>query len=156
MGNGVLAIGGFQYMLQSAFGQLRLHVIGSTISAVIQVPIIFWAAINYGAIGAGMAWFSFRVIWFLWWTPIVHSKFVPGFHWKWMFKDILPVLTVIAFIAWLLSQQFGLSLESNRLLLFAEMGALGMALLALSALSVPIIRSKLLQKIRIIKNRVYK
>lgn len=124
LGNGVLAIGAFQYYLQSAFGQMRLHVIGSTISAVIQVPIIFFAAVNYGAIGAGIAWFSFRVIWFLWWTPIVHSKYVPGFHWRWLFKDILPILIVITLMAWLFSKCFGLSLETNRMLLFVEMGGL--------------------------------
>jgi O-antigen/teichoic acid export membrane protein len=84
LGNGVLAIGAFQYYLQSCFGQLRLHVIGSTISAVIQVPLIYFAAVNYGAVGAGIAWFSFRTLWFLWWTPIVHSRFVPGFHLKWL------------------------------------------------------------------------
>jgi len=152
LGNGVLAIGAFQYYLQSAFGQLKLHVIGSTISAVIQIPIIYWAAVNYGAIGAGVAWFSFRVIWFLWWTPIVHSKFVPGFHWKWLLKDIMPILAMIAAVAWLLSESFGLSLETNRLQLFIEMGLLGVALLTLSALSAPVIRTKILQKLKIVKN----
>lgn len=148
LGNGVLAIGAFQYYLQSCFGQLRLHVIGSTISAVIQVPLIYFAAVNYGAVGAGIAWFSFRTLWFLWWTPIVHSRFVPGFHLKWMFKDILPIIAVLSSVALLLSSQFELSLEQNRLLLFAEMAGLGVSLLVLSALSVPLIRQKLLQKLK--------
>ena len=94
LGNGVLAIGAFQYYLQSAFGQLRLHVIGSTISAIIQVPLIFYAATNYGVQGAGITWFSFRVIWFLCWTPMVHNKFAPGFHYMWMLKGIVPISVV--------------------------------------------------------------
>lgn len=148
LGNGVLAIGAFQYYLQSAYGQLRLHVIGSTISAAIQVPIISWAAVNYGAVGAGIAWFSFRALWFIWWTPIVHHRFVPGFHLKWLFKDILPIISVLTVVALGLSHQFELSLDQNRLLLFAEMAGLGIILLVLSSLSVPLIRQKLIQKFR--------
>ena len=148
LGNGVLAIGAFQYYLQSCFGQLRLHVIGSTISAVVQVPLVYFAAVNYGAVGAGIAWFSFRTLWFIWWTPIVHHQFVPGFHLKWLFKDILPIIAVLAVVALVLSHQFELSLDQNRLLLFAEMAGLGIILLVLSAPSVPLIRHKLLQKFR--------
>lgn len=148
LGNGVLAISAFQYYLQVSFGQLRLHVIGSTISAVIQVPIIYFSAVNYGAVGAGVAWFAFRTIWFIWWTPIVHNKFAPGFHLKWLFKEILPIIVVLSAVALLLSKQFELVLEKNRLLLFAEMILLGLSLMLLSALSAPIIRLKLIQKLK--------
>lgn len=148
LGNGVLAIGAFQYYLQIAFGQLRLHVIGSTISAVIQVPLIYFAAVNYGAVGAGIAWFSFRTAWFIWWTPIVHSRFVPGFHWSWLLKDILPIVGLVSAVAWLLSSQFVLNLDANRLWLFAQMLGLGLMLLALSAMSAAVIRKRIIQKLK--------
>ena len=149
LGNGVLAIGAFQYYLQSAFGQLRLHVIGSTISAAIQLPLIYYAAVNHGAVGAGIAWFSFRVIWFIWWTPIIHHKFVSGFHLKWLFKDILPITFTVGLLAWGLSQMMKMSLEENRLLLFVQMIGLGMLVLTVSTISVPYIRKKMIQKLQL-------
>ena len=148
LGNGALAIEAFQYYLQSAFGQLRLHVIGSSISAVIQLPIIFWAAINYGVYGAGIAWFSIRIIWFIWWTPIIHNKFLPGFHLQWLFKEILPIIVTITFLGWIVHNNYTFSLETHRFLLFVQMALIGIFLLSLSALSIPVARLKLLQMFR--------
>lgn len=145
LGNGILSVGAFQYYLQNVFGQLRLHVIGSTISGVIQVPIIYWAAVNSGAIGAGIAWFCFRSIWFLLWTPVIHRKFIPGLHVDWLLRDILPIIIFITILGWLISQIFSLSIDTHRGLLFFELGVLGLVLLLVSAPSAPIIRKLLLQ-----------
>ena len=148
LGNGVLAIGAFQYYLQNAFGQLRLHVIGSTISAVIQVPLIFYAALNYGAEGAGIAWLSFRVIWFLVWTPIVLSSFVPGFYIGWLFKQIMPIAVVTIAVALLVNELATLNLEQNRLVLFVQMLGLGLVVLMISASSSYAIRKTVLTKLK--------
>jgi len=146
LGNGILALSAFQYYLQNAHGQLRLHVIGSTISAVIQLPIIYVAATNYGAIGAGMAWFGFRLVWFLWWTPIVHSRFVPGFHLAWLFKDLLPVIVTTVALAFSLKAVMPLELDQSRGMLFTEMLILGVVVLGISSLSIPLLRSYLKSK----------
>ena len=148
LGNGVLAINAFQYYLQSAFGQLRLHVIGSSISALIQVPIIYYAAVNYAAEGAGIAWFSFRLVWFLWWTPIVHRRFVPGFHLSWILKDILPIVVITVGAALGLSNLVMLDLTQNRLLLFFQMLGLGLLLLTISAFSAQPIRSHIFKRLK--------
>jgi len=102
LGNGLLAVGAFQYYLQFAYGKLKLHVLGSTISACIQIPVIAYAAIHYGAIGAAKAWFGVRLIFFLCWTPIVHSKFRQGFHKIWLLKGVLLV-SVLPFLIVLFS-----------------------------------------------------
>jgi len=102
LGNGLLAVGTFQYYLQFAYGKLKLHVLGSTISACIQIPVIAYAAIHYGAIGAAKAWFGVRLIFFLCWTPIVHSKFRQGFHKIWLLKGVLLV-SVLPFLIVLFS-----------------------------------------------------
>ena len=146
LGNGILALSAFQYYLQNAFGQLRLHVIGSTISALIQVPIIYYAAVNYGAEGAGIAWFSFRLVWFLWWTPIVHSRFVPGFHLSWMLRDILPIVITAVVLALSIRNLVMLDLMQDRLLLFSEMLGLGFLLLTLTAFSSTVIRARIFKK----------
>ncbi len=148
LGNGILALSAFQYYLQNAFGQLRLHVIGSTISALIQVPVIYYAAVNYGAEGSGIAWFSFRLVWFLWWTPIVHSHFVPGLHLKWLFKDLLPIAVITVGLALSLSNLVTLDLTQNRLLLFSEMMGLGFLLLTISAFSAQPIRDLIFKRLK--------
>jgi O-antigen/teichoic acid export membrane protein len=147
LGNGVLSVGAFQYYLQSAFGQLRLHVLGSTISAVIQVPLIYYAATEYGAIGAGMAWFGFRCIWFLAWTPVVHRQFVPGFHIKWLFQDILPIIVTVVIVAFMLYVNFGLTVRQNRMVLLIQMLTLGVSLVAISSLSVSVVRKIIIEKL---------
>ena len=96
LGNGILAVGAFQYYLQFAHGKLRMHVIYNTISASVQVPIVIFAVFNYGAMGVAVAWFSFRVITFFIWPPIVHHKFAPGIHRKWLFNDIGPIFVATA------------------------------------------------------------
>ena len=92
LGNGILAISAFQYYLQYAHGQLKMHVIYSSISVIIQTPIIVYVALEHGALGVALVWFVLRVIAFLIWTPIVHNKFAPGIHWSWLSRDIAPIL----------------------------------------------------------------
>jgi O-antigen/teichoic acid export membrane protein len=92
LGNGVLAISAFQYYLQFAHGKLRMHVIYNTISASIQIPVIMYAALEWGATGVALTWFILRLVSFVVWIPIVHRKFAPGIHKVWLLKDVLPFL----------------------------------------------------------------
>lgn len=148
LGNGLLAILAFQYYLQVTHGKLKLHVIGATLSAVIDVPIIIYIAINYGALGAGMAWFGLRLIWLVVWTPIVHRQFAPGLHLKWFFNDVLTIVLVVIGLAYLVSQLFILNLEQERYLLFLSMIALGICVLVLSSLSSSFVRSMLMNRFK--------
>ena len=92
LGNGVLSISAFQYYLQFAHGNLKLHVIFNFISAIIQIPLIIYTAIHFGALGVAIIWFTLRIITFFIWTPIVHQRFVPNIHFKWLLHDIAPFL----------------------------------------------------------------
>ena len=148
LGNAMLAVGAFQFYLQSSFGVLKLHVIGSTVTGLLQVPIIFYAVLNYGVIGAGKAWFIFHLIGFLLWTPIVHRHFVPGFHLPWMLKDILPIISLTSALAWLCSTQFVLQLDTNRLWLLIQMLGLGLVVLCMSSFSISVIRTKIMRKLK--------
>ena len=94
LGNGILAISAFQFYLQYAHGELKMHVIYNTIAAIIQIPAIIYVAYEYGALGVALTWFLLRLVSFIVWTPIVHSKFAPGIHWPWIFKDIGPSLAM--------------------------------------------------------------
>ncbi len=94
LGNGILAISAFQFYLQYVHGKLKMHVIYNTIAATIQIPAIIYVAYEYGALGVALTWFLLRLVSFIVWTPIVHSKFAPGIHWPWIFKDIGPSLAM--------------------------------------------------------------
>lgn len=149
LGNGILALGAFQYYLQTAFGNLRFHVIGSIISALIQIPILYYSAIHFGAFGTGVSWFVFRLVWFLLWTPVIHTKFLPNFHLNWMMRDILPI-TIIVISLSIFSKNilnYHISNLDNRSLIFIVLVALGLFILLFTALLFKSLRVKIINLI---------
>lgn len=89
LGNGILVIAGMQFVLQYAYGQMRMHVVNTTINAVVQVPILAYLALNYGPMEVAVAWFVIRLASFLIWPALIHRRFVPGLHLKWLRRDVL-------------------------------------------------------------------
>lgn len=148
LGNGVMALAAFQYYLQFAYGELKLHVIGTTVSALIQVPLIYFAATRFGALGAGIAWFSFRGIFFIIWSPIVHSKFAPGLHLRWLFIDIFPILLVAVFTSYFLSQLIEYSFDISRFRNLLNLLLVGMAVLLVTMLSSSVLRKHIFKIFR--------
>jgi len=102
MGNGILAVAAFPYYLQYAIGNLKLHFIGNFIFLFTLIPSIIWAAIYYGAVGAGCAWLFANVLYFFVWVSVVHHKIAPGLHLEWLGKDItiifIPMVLVGLFL----------------------------------------------------------
>lgn len=92
LGNAVMVITGMQYNLQFAIGKVQLHVINTTINAIIQVPILAYVAYYHGAIAVAMTWFIIRILSFGIWPAVVHSKFAPGIHLKWIWNDVTAPL----------------------------------------------------------------
>ncbi len=103
-GGGIVMVGAFPYYLQYAAGDLRLHVIGTILIALALVPTMAWAASRYGGVGAGWTWSGIQAIFFLAWTPLVHRRLMPGLHWSWIGRDVLPVAAVATLLAWGLSR----------------------------------------------------
>jgi len=89
LGNAILTLGAFPYYLQYAKGNLRLHFIGNLITAILLIPVIIWAAKNYGAIGAGWAWLLMQFFYLLLWVSYVHKIIEPNINFQW-FKCFLP------------------------------------------------------------------
>lgn len=147
LGYGLLALSAFQYYLQNAFGDLRLHIIGSTISAFIQIPLLYYAAVHYGAEGVGMVWFAIRLIWFLWWMPVVHYKFMPGQHLSWLFKDILPVFTVSLLTVLIMYYLMPMYEGVGRMQIFLSVSIVGLVALSVSVLTLDNIRHLIIKKI---------
>ena len=96
LGNAVCTMQSFQFYLQYAAGNLRLHVIFYTILSIIVVPMIFFTAYLYGPMGVGMVWFFMQSIVFLIWSPIIHRKYAPGIHRAWIIRDIMLIFVAVA------------------------------------------------------------
>jgi len=141
IGNGLAWLSSFPYYLQYAKGNLRLHLIGNTIQLLFFVPLIFLAAEYYGPVGTGTVWALSNGLFFLIYTPIVHMRFFPGNHWKWLSGDILPIILPVAATGWLLS--FILRWPSGRWLIFSQSFAVGLLLLTIGALFSSMVRTKL-------------
>jgi O-antigen/teichoic acid export membrane protein len=143
LGNGIMVVSAFQSYLQNAFGNLKLQVIGSTISAVLQVPIIFYAATRYGAVGAGIAWFVIRSIWFLVWPAVVHRRFVPRLHTVWLRQDLLPVIAAGVLMSLLLVNVVEIDLSMSRTAIAGSLILIGLAVASAASVSSSYIRSNI-------------
>ncbi|MBA4317258.1 MAG: polysaccharide biosynthesis protein [Flavobacterium sp.] len=95
IGNGILSILSFQYYLQFAYGNLKHHVVFNVVFAILWVPLVWYVALNYGALGAGRLWFFCQLVCFLFWSWYVHSKFAPGLHLLWLKDDVAPIVVAI-------------------------------------------------------------
>ncbi|MCF6204853.1 MAG: hypothetical protein L3J59_14490 [Methylococcaceae bacterium] len=153
LGNGVLAMSAFQYYLQFAHGKLKMHVIYNTISAAIQIPIIIYSAVNYGAIGVAITWFTLRVITFFIWTPIVHNKFAKGIHWKWLVQDIAPIL-LSTLILLIIFKELHIDFYSfSRIKIFILLGLIGGLIVTINTFISNVLRHEILTSFR--KRKVY-
>lgn len=115
LGSGLLVIIAFQYYLQYAFGILKYHVFYNTASVVVNIPLIVFAAFNYGPVGVAWVWFGFRAFSFVLWVPYVHRKFYPGLHKQWVLIDVLPGVVISIFVINILINLFNINSEITRL-----------------------------------------
>ena len=93
IGNGILVLTAFPYYLQYAVGNLKFHLYNNIVTAIILIPIIIYASINYGSIGAGWVWLSFHLTYFTFGVWYTHKKLAPDIHIKWLViiaKTIFP------------------------------------------------------------------
>ncbi|HWA74824.1 MAG TPA: oligosaccharide flippase family protein [Polyangiaceae bacterium] len=89
LGNGLLAVGAVTYYLQIAGGDLRLHLRGTLIFSAMLLPAVVLATLRAGMLGASVAWFVGNLIFFLGWIPLIHRRFLPGSHLRWLARDVM-------------------------------------------------------------------
>lgn len=147
LGYAFFVLGSFQYYLQNSFGDLKYYVRGASLMVIFQIPIMYYCVSEYGAIGSGLVWLIFNFLWFIFFTWIIHNKFLPNFHLKWLVKDILPILLFILFLAFLVQQfiHFEINIVTNRWILMLKILIVGISFLVISSLSMNIVRIKLKQ-----------
>lgn len=89
LGNGFMAVVAMAYYLQIARGDLRLHLRGNLTLAVLLLPTIVAATLKGGMLGASLAWCGANLSFLLVWSAIVHRRFLPGQHLRWLLRDAL-------------------------------------------------------------------
>lgn len=138
LGNGLLALGAFPYYLQYAKGDLKLHLIGSSIYLITLLPALIWSTQQLGVIGAGFTWLGVNTIYFLFWVPKVHRWFRKGLHSQWLLRDVGPI-SLIAMAGVLLSHTV-VKWPEGRLSCALALGIVSLLLLIVSAAASSLIR----------------
>jgi O-antigen/teichoic acid export membrane protein len=141
LGNGVLALAAFPYYLQYAKGDLRLHFIGNLFFVLILTPVIIWASVNYGGVGAGYAWLIVNLISFFGWIPIVHNKFHPGLNLKWYLEDVFSIVVPSLFVGVLIIPLFEFGV--TRWSIFCELITIGFLMILTACIGSSFIRNKI-------------
>lgn len=95
LGNGLTAVTGFAFYLQFARGDLKLHVIASIGMLVLLVPSQVVLALKFGAVGAGWAWFGLTFGYLVLWIPVVHHRFLPGIHTRWLLGSVVAPAALV-------------------------------------------------------------
>ncbi|AXA26184.1 lipopolysaccharide biosynthesis protein [Pseudomonas putida] len=132
-GNGCLALAAFPYYLQYAKGDLRYHLIGNIAIVCVLVPAILAAALTYGGIGAGYAWFLINLVFFLGWVTYVHYKIEPGIQWQWLVQDCLKIIVPVSLVVWVTSAW--LVFSDKRLVMVLQVLAIGVLALIVAGAS---------------------
>jgi O-antigen/teichoic acid export membrane protein len=97
-GTGFMAIAGMSYVLQNAKGNLSLHIRGNILCLVLLIPTLIASTLQFGAIGAAISWAAVNFFFLVFWTSVVHKKFLPELTWRWLLFDIAPGIGVAALL----------------------------------------------------------
>jgi O-antigen/teichoic acid export membrane protein len=148
LGNGFLSMAAFQYYLQFAYGQLKLHVLMNTVFAIIAIPVIVFSAYHGGAMWTAIAWFGMQLVSFMVCPAIIHAKFAPGEHKRWLFSDIGVVAfpTIVLLIVFhALGEGF---VSTSRFHIFGCLIGMGLFILTVNAWLSPTSRNMMMTLIR--------
>lgn len=141
LGNGALAVASFPYYLQFARGDLRLHLVGTLVFLVVLIPLIAWASLAYGTLGAGVAWVTHCTTFALTWTWFIHRRLAPGLHANWLFRRVLPSWLTVG-TAGLLIRWAVPNIGGGRIVTVLVLAAIGLGLLSISLLTHPDFRER--------------
>lgn len=146
IGNTLIAIGGLLYLMQLAIGNIKWHLRGNLIFAIMLIPTVPWIAKKYGAEGAGWLWAGINLLLFLGWNSFLLSKLAPLIRARWLWRDTFTPLAAAFFSSWLVTK-FIHTEHPNRLYLFV-LALLVMITSTLALLiTMPEIRQRLKHKI---------
>jgi O-antigen/teichoic acid export membrane protein len=148
MGNAILAVMSLPYYLQIAHGYLRLHVIGNILFATTLIPLVWWAALKYGAAGASLLWFCQNLVFLVGWPPLVHHFLLPGQTRRWYFEDLLMPVAAALCVALAVKLAWPVAWSVSRWLALAQCVITGILVLVATVLAAPQVRRKAFASVR--------
>lgn len=134
IGNGVLAILAMAYYLQFAIGKLRLHLLGNVFFIVVLIPMLIYATLKWGGVGASYVWMICNTLYLFLWVPIVHQKYLNYSYFNWLKNDVISVCVISGIISfWLLKL---ILVSSGRFLIITQAGLASLLAIFFSGLIV--------------------
>lgn len=102
LANALIGLLSLPFMLQFAFGHLRLHIVGNLMLGVTLLPALGAAAMYHGAEGAGEVLFAANLLFLIFWIPLVYRRLMPELTWRWLVRELMPpagaaLLVLVAF-----------------------------------------------------------
>jgi O-antigen/teichoic acid export membrane protein len=96
MFNGLISL---PYALQLAHGVTRLALRVNTVAVVVLIPLVYFLANDFGAIGASIAWAVLNLGYFFVVIHMMHSFILKGEKMKWYIDDVLkPALSSLVMV----------------------------------------------------------
>jgi O-antigen/teichoic acid export membrane protein len=135
-------INSFQYYLQNALGQYKIHLIGSVISLVLFAPFLYYLFSMEGAIGAAKSWLYFNVVWLLTWNTFFYLRIDFKYFIRWIFFDIVPILVYSSASFFFLRTVFLFNFD-NLFYTLISGASIFASMLFLGLLSIDVIRKKI-------------
>lgn len=99
IGNALLVFSLCPYLLQYARGNMKMHLTGNTLLLIGLGVGMAWATSLAGMSGAGWAWITVNALYFALWVPLIHHRWWPGMHLKWLAHDIGPIAGAVSLIS---------------------------------------------------------
>jgi O-antigen/teichoic acid export membrane protein len=118
LGSTLLAAGSLIYAVQVAIGDVRWHLRGHLIFALILFPTLPWVVIHHGAIGAAWLWAGSNLVLFVVWNAFILKKLVRPLFPRWLLVDSLLPL-IISFAIALSANYFFISKIDSVILMWA-------------------------------------
>lgn len=146
LGAAMNTMAGLVYLIQYAHGNLRMHALGGGIFLSAIVPSVAIACEHGGVVGAAVAGAMINGLYLLFWTPLIHRRFLNSLHLPWLFRDVLPPFVIAAAICGGASL-WKAELGPGRLLVATQMVALAVVCIGATLMIDGAVRRKLVRVI---------
>jgi O-antigen/teichoic acid export membrane protein len=91
LGYGMWAMGSFVYYLQYARGELHWHAWGNALALLVWGLTVLFACQAGGVLAVAVGWTVLSGAYLLGWAGLVHRRYLPGFHWRWLGRDVFAM-----------------------------------------------------------------
>lgn len=88
LGNYLMILASLPLLIQIAVGNVRIHLLSNILYALALYPSMLFGVSNFGILGACACWIGLNLLSFIISPALVHRRFLPRMHAKWLLHDI--------------------------------------------------------------------